>query len=71
MDEFEKYKPICQIWEMALTVYLNIKGNIAVAVDRKGYYDEKFLKEHQVATIKPGISFGEIGVLYGASRYIV
>lgn len=68
IEDFEKFEPICQIWEMALTVYLNVRGNIAVAVDRKSYYDEKFLKANKVDTIKPGTSFGEIGVLYGASR---
>jgi hypothetical protein len=68
VESFEPYKPICQLWDTAVTVYMNIYGNIGVTTDRRNAYNKKFMEEHQVAVIKPGVSFGEIGVLYGASR---
>lgn len=68
LRKFDPFKPICQIWDLALTVYFNVEGDIGVAIERRGKYTQQFMDEFQVAVIKPGISFGEIGVLYGANR---
>jgi len=65
---FSPYSSICQIWEIAVTVYLNIQGDIGVVTDRRNRYTKDYMKENRVAFIKPGTSFGEIGVLYGSSR---
>jgi CRP-like cAMP-binding protein len=66
--KYNPYKPICQIWDKALTVYFNLEGDISVAIERRGKYNQEFLDQYQVAVIKAGISFGEIGVLYGENR---
>lgn len=68
IEEFEPYSPICQMYDIAVTVYMNIEGTIGVITDRKNRYTKEFLKDNKTAFIKPGLSFGEIGVLYGASR---
>ena len=66
--EFEPFKPICQIWDPAQTVYFNLEGKISVAIERRSKYTQEFLDQFQVGLINPGISFGEIGVLYDANR---
>lgn len=66
--EFKEFQPICQIWDMALKVYFNLAGNIAVAIERKGRYNQEFMDKHQVDVLSPGMSFGEIGVLYDEKR---
>jgi CRP-like cAMP-binding protein len=66
--KFNKYKSICQLWDPALTVYMIMDGDIGVLTERRSKYTDDIIAQYKVAEMKPGMGFGEIGVLYGANR---
>ena len=65
---FHPFQAICKINETALTVYLILDGEIAVTKLRKKTYTKNNLTGKVIAVMKPGISFGEIAVLYKIKR---
>jgi len=68
MVKFEPMKPICQLWDLALTVYFIAEGNISVVTERRNKYNQEIIDEFQVAVLKPETGFGEPSVLYGETR---
>ena len=65
---FEPYETICKMLQPARIVYLILSGHIIVTKERKKKYNQENLEGKVLAYLKPGMSFGEIGVLYNSKR---
>lgn len=68
VKKYPPFKPICRIWDPSKTVYFNLEGDIGVVLERFGTFTKEIMDEHSVAVLKPGVSIGEIGVLYNSNR---
>jgi CRP-like cAMP-binding protein len=68
-EVFKRFQPICEWLDKAKTVYFSLKGKIGVIPeDKRVRYKEKYVLKNTAAELKPGICFGDIGVLYGDNR---
>ena len=56
------------MFEASNEVFLILNGEIAVTVEMKKVYTKEVLEGKTLAVLKPGISFGELGVLYQTPR---
>ena len=68
VETFLPYQPICKIYESARTVYLILDGEIAVTKERLKKYTKEKIEGKILGVLRAGISFGELGVLYGTKR---
>lgn len=65
---FGPYETICKRLQPARVVYLILSGDIIVTKERKKKLSKEKLEGKILAFLKPGMSFGEIGVLYNTKR---
>lgn len=65
---FEPYEVICRIQQPARIVYLILSGNIIITKEKMRKFDKETLEGNVLAYLKPGMSFGELGVLYNSKR---
>ena len=56
------------MFEASNEVFLILTGEVAVTVEMRKVYTKEILQESTLAVLKPGISFGELGVLYQTPR---
>lgn len=67
---FNTYDAICKIFQPALDVYLILSGDIAITKEKRYRYNKEILEGEGkiIAKVGRGVSFGELGVLYGTNR---
>lgn len=65
---FGPYETICKMDHSARVVYLILSGDIIVTKKKKNKFKKEELEGKILAFLKPGMSFGEIGVLYNSKR---
>lgn len=68
VEVYKPYEAICRVLDPALTVYMILSGDIAITTKRKKNFTPVILQGNILATLKAGMNFGELGVLYRTRR---
>jgi len=67
--EYKPFQPVCKISDPADKVFLVLSGKLYVLFNRILKIDYLEVESGLIPVINPGNSLGDIGVLYGNSRY--
>lgn len=68
LRRYGKLSPVIQSGESSNNVHLILRGDTAVIMGRKNDYTLEHVLENKIVVLKPGSSFGEVGVIYERKR---